>query len=460
MGFRKSPCAAPSRNVRWKENHLYAIPHLRSGKPFILLSITSAAIALALLLTSRLPAAAQCYQVIPLASFNSANNGYYNCNGVTLGSDGNLYAAVQSGGPGGGAIMEYSAAGGLQAIAPVTNPAISPIVGPMTTDGNGNFYGVSGLGGSSNPDGGVFQYSASGGLQELAQFNGTSGYSGYNPFGIPLLDGHGGLYGTTVGNPSWSGDGAGNIFHYTPSGGLQSLASFNGTNGYSPDGGLVEDTSGNLYGTTNEGGSTYTGQLDGKGAFFEYSASGGLQALASFTGENGEEPVGQLVTDGKGHFYGVTEEGGSSYGLPGDGAGFGTLFEYSAAGGLKTLVSFTGPNGNNPLSGLVMDSAGNIYGATTGGGANGGGTLFEYSASGVFSTLTSFASLNPSSLILDGNGGFYGTSFGGGTYGDGEIFHVVPVVTPSPDALPVFAFGWGSLALAALRRRIRSARVG
>jgi len=135
------------------------------------------------------------------------------------------------------------------------------------------------------------------------------------------------------------------------------LASFTGSNGSSPYAGVVEDGSGNLFGTTEVGGSGY-------GTVFEWVKSAGtLSVLASFSGGNGANPYAGLVEDTSGNLFGTTAYGGSGFnGLPSSGAG--TIFEWvQSAGTLSVLASFTGSNGEEPKAGLVQDTSGNLFGS-------------------------------------------------------------------------------------------------
>jgi uncharacterized repeat protein (TIGR03803 family) len=146
------------------------------------------------------------------------------------------------------------------------------------------------------------------------------------------------------------------------------LVSFTGKNGQTPLGSLLADASGNLYGTTYLGGASKAGTV------FELSppAKGGTAwtetVLASFNGANGENPWAELIADASGNLYSTTSAGGA--------ANDGTIFELSPpAGGsgawtLSTLLSFAGADGANPLAGLVADASGNLYGTASTGGAN------------------------------------------------------------------------------------------
>jgi uncharacterized repeat protein (TIGR03803 family) len=140
------------------------------------------------------------------------------------------------------------------------------------------------------------------------------------------------------------------------------------TDGSHPRAGLVLDTSGNLYGTTYDGGA------NGKGTVFAVSPSGTETVLYSFCAQSGcrdgSHPLAGLILDAKGNLYGTTYFGGK---------GRGTVFEVSPSGTETVLHSFTakGTDGYYPSADLVLDDKGNLYGTTLSGGANGGGTVFQ-----------------------------------------------------------------------------------
>lgn len=180
------------------------------------------------------------------------------------------------------------------------------------------------------------------------------------------------LFGTTTNG------GAGNfgtVFVLTPptvAGGAWTekiLFSFAGPNGQFPYGALVADKSGNLYGTTNQGGNAMSGTV------FKLTPAGTLTTLYSFSGgADGGDPLGGLVYSTS-SLYGTTSAGGS---------GFGTVFQLPQEGSsLTVLHSFTdGADGGIPSYGnLAIDSQGDLFGATSIGGILGSsvigvGTLF------------------------------------------------------------------------------------
>ena len=225
------------------------------------------------------------------------------------------------------------------------------------------------------------------------------------------MDSSGNLYGTTIEGGSRDGT----VFELAKgSGTITTLASFNGTNGEYPEAGLVMDSSGNLYGTTYGGGALNDGTV-----FELVHGSGTITTLASFNGDRRCNPFGGLVMDSSGNLYGTT---------CGRRCGDGTVFELAQGSGkITTLASFNGTDGANPKAALIMDSSGNLYGTTTGGGASGDGTVFELAnGSGTITTLASFngtdGALPIAGLIMDSSGNLYGTATGGGTSDNGTVF--------------------------------------
>ena len=192
---------------------------------------------------------------------------------------------------------------------------------------------------------------------------------------------------------------------------------------------LIADPAGDLFGTTLYGGTNKDGTV------FELVNNGAwtLQTLVSFIGANGENPEGGLIRDAVGDLFGTTYTGGAN--------GYGTVFEIPKAangyGTLITLVSFTntGGEGGYPKAGLIADAAGNLFGTTTAGGANGYGTVFELVKKGGGSyTLTMLVSFNgdngsnpAAGLIMDAAGDLFSTTYSGGANGfnDGTVFELV-----------------------------------
>ncbi len=148
-------------------------------------------------------------------------------------------------------------------------------------------------------------------------------------------------------------------------GGENVLWSFgNGSDGSSPQAGLITDASGNFYGTTTDGG------LYGAGTVFKLGAQGGESILWNLgNGTDGKFPAAGVIMDASGNLYGTAFAGGTN--------GFGTVFEVTPQGSETILWNFGIGDGQGPRAGLLMDASGNLYGMTSGGGANGGGIVFE-----------------------------------------------------------------------------------
>ena len=183
-------------------------------------------------------------------------------------------------------------------------------------------------------------------------------------------------------------------------------------------GGLVQDSDGNLFGTTNQGGS------GGQGTIFTIAPSGTFASLYSFSGSsNGERPNAGLVKGSDGNFYGTTIYGGSH--------SYGTIFKVSTTGALTTLYSFSGSSdGSEPSATLVLGSDGNLYGTTYEGGTYARGTIFKATSSGALTTLYSFTGFRdggyPNGLMQASDGNFYGTASSGGSWGEGSAFKITP----------------------------------
>jgi uncharacterized repeat protein (TIGR03803 family) len=215
------------------------------------------------------------------------------------------------------------------------------------------------------------------------------GTDGIEPEGGLIFDASGNLYGTTT---AGGGTGGGTVFELTPtSGGWKEtvLYSFQGgVDGVYPTSSLAMDSAGNLYGTTLYGG-TGGCVITGCGTVFELMppVNGGAwteSIIYSFqNGADGAFPESAVIVDNFGNLFGTTSEGGN---LNACGSGCGTVFELSLVSGnwtQTTLYTFEGgtQDGAGPISGLTLDRDGNLYGATSGGGIGGLGTIYELSLS-------------------------------------------------------------------------------
>jgi uncharacterized repeat protein (TIGR03803 family) len=365
---------------------------------------------------------------------NNGTDGIVPDGGVIFDAAGNLYGTTWAGGTySAGTVYELTPAGGggwteqvLHSFGNGTDGAF--LAAGLIFDTAGNLYGTT-AGGGTYSDGTVFELTptAGGGWTEkvLYSFNGN-GTDGYAPYSGLVFDAAGNLYGTAYYGGTYS---RGTVFELTPQAGgtwtEQVLHSFgNGTDASAPFAGLTFDTAGNLYGTTEVGG-TFN-----YGAVFELTpAAGGTwteKVVYSFAnnGTDGTVPKAGVIFDGAGNLYGTTSQGGT-YNL-------GALFELTpAAGGTWTeqvLHSFgNGTDGANLYARLIFDGAGNLYGTTYQGGSYGGGTVFRLNAQGEV-LLQSFSGNDGASpvagLVLDGAGNLYGTTSSGGASHEGAVFEI------------------------------------
>jgi uncharacterized repeat protein (TIGR03803 family) len=307
----------------------------------------------------------------------------------------------------------------------------------LISDDAGNLYGTTARGGTSDGyygNGTVFKLSpASGHWRETILYKFSGGSDGKYPSSGLVRDSAGNLYGTASQGGS-SSCGCGVVFKVDGSGTETVLYSFTATDGEYPSGGLIFDAHGDLFGTTTNGGAY------GNGAVFELIPnSDGTwteKVLYSFTGSSGdgETPEGGVIMDNAGNLYGTTEYGGNN---PNDGI----VFELKHSGSSWTesvIYSFTGgSDGGRPFAGLTIHD-GNLYGTTLSGGSA-AGVVFELQSGSTGWTETVIYAFkghpdgaNPEAgVIFDKSGNLYGTTtYGGWRYcqidGCGTIFKLTP----------------------------------
>jgi uncharacterized repeat protein (TIGR03803 family) len=328
----------------------------------------------------------------------------------------------------------------------------------LTSDGSSGLYGVTSGGGANLCStygayfgcGTVFKLARSSGGQwktsVIYSFKSTGG--GFSPSGDLAFDETGSLYGVAAGSSSCTLGYCGIVFKLKPSSdgtwNESVIYSFMGgvNDGGMPDGGVVFDPEGNLYGTTATGGPTSCGDY-GCGAIFKLSptAKGGWKEtiLYFFTGTSDGSSPNRLVRDQEGNLYGTSRYGGSG--------GWGVAFKLShgsAGWNLTVLRSFSGGlDGTQPWAGLIFDQEGNLYGTTLAGGLYDGGVVFKLSpgAGGVWNetALYNFIGVNGdgafpvAGLTFDGSGNLYGTTTSGGGKGGacgglgcGTVFELRP----------------------------------
>jgi len=350
-----------------------------------------------------------------LVSFDDTNGSAPNR--LIMDSSGNLYGATSYGGPDGAGLV-YEIAKGSNAITVLASFSGSDSNGypsPQLSflDGSGNLYGTTQYGGADDR-GTVFEIvKGSGVITALVSFDGTHGSQ---PMGKLVMDSSGNIFGTTrIGGANSDGT----VFEIVSgSGSITVLASFAGANGSNPRGGVALDGSGNIYGTASSGGAY------GDGTVFKIvKGSGSITVLASFNGTDGSTPFSRANLDSSGNLYGTTRSGGAN--------GDGTVYEVvKGSNAITTLASFDLADGEDPKSGVILDSSGNLYGTTLLGGANNNGTVFEIvNGSGTITTLASFGDNcgeQGDNLAMDSSGNFYGVTALGGAYNDGTVFELSP----------------------------------
>ena len=377
---------------------------------------------------------AQAQNLTTLYSFAGKPDGANPMTGVLLDAQGNLYGTTALGGGVGcykhngcGMAFKLTPDGIETVLAKFTAKNPSPSSG-LIWDSQGNLDGTtSGYNGRTSANGGVFELKKKKKGMKLTPLYAFSGSNdGSDPEGGLVMDGQGNLYGTTYyGGASFYGT----VFELTPAGTETVLFSFpGGSGGANPYGNLTRDADGNLYGITIFGGGTACGASNGCGTVFKVTPGGSETVLYSFTGgADGWDPEAGLVLDAQGNLYGTTALGGGTSCLSGSRCG--TVFKLIPAGTETVLYRFAGgSDGSLPTGRLVFDKAGNLYGTTLyGGGSNcdyGCGTIFKLTPAGVETVLYRFTGgadgANPvGGLVLDAQGNLYGTTEAGGRSGCG-----------------------------------------
>jgi uncharacterized repeat protein (TIGR03803 family) len=245
-------------------------------------------------------------------------NGAYPIAGMIQGQDGNFYGTTAIGGTNlGGTVFQVTTNGTLVNLVSFDysgNAGNSPYAGLVQGD-DGSLYGMTFQGGT-NGYGIIFKVTTNGIFTPLHSFDGTN--DGANPYAGLVQGADGSFYGTTENQGS---NGFGTVFKFATNGVLTTLVSFANTNGAYPQAGLIQASDGNFYGTTSAGGA-YTNQLGlGYGTIFKLTTNGTLTTLMSFNGTNGASPQAGLLQSADGSFYGTTANGGTN--------GYGTVFRFS-----------------------------------------------------------------------------------------------------------------------------------
>ena len=379
-----------------------------------------------------------------LHSFGSAGDGAYPFAGLTFDANGNLYGTASAGG--GNNQCDEMGCGVVYRLMPAGRGNWNYVVlHSFTANEGGNPYSTVAIDHSGALYGTTLYYalgcgtvfslrSGSGGTwSESTVHRFTCGDDGFSSYGV-VFDGIGRLYGTAY---AGGADEHGLIFYLAHQSALSwnelVLHAFDGSDGGAPAGNLIFDAHDNIYGTTYEGAPGLTGLV------FELSPAGGagwsesvlyaFQGTGFTAGPDGVNPVAGVVFDSEGNLYGTCDYGGP--------ANLGAVFELSPNGDgtwTETLLhTFSGgSDGGHPYAGVILDQQGNVYGTTQGSAGN-NGTVYKLSrgSNGQWTETQLYAfqggadGSNPyGALVMDSAGDLYGTTAFGGEYGGGVIFEI------------------------------------
>jgi uncharacterized repeat protein (TIGR03803 family) len=378
--------------------------------------------------------------------------------GVTMDAAGNLYGTTVEGGTeNGGTVFKLTRRNGawilsslysFQCCGDGSEPMARVVFGP-----DGALYGTTQAGGFTgqncpNGCGVIFSLrppatvcrAVSCPWTETILYHFTGGLDGGNPgLGDLIFDRARNIYGTTEVGGAY---GSGTVFKLSPSNGRWTenvLYSFSGSDGELPVGGVIFDHSGNLWGTTLWGG--YVAEFfHGVGVVFELSPSGSGWTQTSLykfmDAQDGGLPMAALAIDSAGRLYGTTSIGGTGGCMSSLYTGCGTVFQ-SQGDGVQPLYAFPGNNTSGfpfgPEAPVTVDAAGNLYGTSFADGINGAGNVFKLTNQNggwIFTSLVDFtntsASAPISNVVIDGNGDLYGTASSGGSGNGGVVWKIAP----------------------------------
>lgn len=372
-------------------------------------------------------------------SFAGGADGEYLDTELVRDSAGNLYgSSVQGGLYGGGTVFQVTPAGVHTVLYNFTGGADGgePYKG-VTLDAQGNLYGTAVTGGGGSCEGGcgvVFELTNSGGVWTQTVIHAFTGRDGSGPGSPVAVDGHGNVYGTT---PTGGAFGMGVVYRLSPNGtggwNFHVIHTFTGgaDGGGGSAGRLLIGSTGILYGTCTVGG------VNGFGTVYEMAVIQGkwqFRTLYAFKDQpDGALPYGGVVLDKAGNLYGTTYYAGAN--------DVGTVYKLMHSNGTwseTVLYSFKGgTDGASPISSLVADGAGNFYGTTSEGGAAscGCGVIFKMTRSATGTWNESVVYRFPGApgtgfayngMIRDSAGNFYGATTHGGTANDGAVYEFTP----------------------------------
>jgi uncharacterized repeat protein (TIGR03803 family) len=409
------------------------------------------------------------WQLTTLYAFTGEADGSLPAAGVVLDSAGNVYGTTPFGGTFGGSCPVGFGCGVAFKVDPKGHETVlhsftggadgaGPYPGGLLRDGAGLLYGTAESGGTYNL-GTVFKLQPfpRACVTALCPWNETVLYSfgpfgsdGSTPSGTLIQDAEGNFYGATQGGTGngCGGNGCGTVFKLDTHGKETILYSFQGppADGSLPNGTLIRDAEGNLYGTAFAGGGGNCSYGPGCGVVFKIDTSNHYSIIWTFTGAaDGSFPEAGLIQDGQGNLYGTASSGGISN--SNCFLGCGVVFELIPSGSgwmQKTLYSFTGDSdGGNPWAGLLRDSHGNLYSTTLSGGEPCSlgtcGVVFRLDSTNKETPLWTFTggadgASSTANVVMDSQGNLYGTTNYGGDLsgancvpsGCGVVFKLTP----------------------------------
>jgi uncharacterized repeat protein (TIGR03803 family) len=373
--------------------------------------------ALALVILAGITLAAQAQTVTTIFDFANSGGTSNPLGAGVQGRDGNYYGITYF-----GTVYKVTPSGTYTQLATMTGTQGQNCNG-LTMGTDGNFYGTCFNGGDNgNSTGTFFKVTPTGTITVLHYFDGTfSGTTdGCYPNGVPVQASDGNFYGTTE---LCGVNDSGIVYKMTPAGVetvIHALAYQ--TEGSEPMGALILGSDGNLWGTANSNG---TGNA---GTVFKVSLTGTLKVIYSFAACSTTTacyPHAGLLQGTDGNYYGTTQQGGAN--------NEGTVFKVTPLGVLTLLHSFNAAvdNGAYPMQPLTQGTDGNLYGVATDCFAGGcsPADLFEVTTKGAFIDIYNFPVLGGnnnsdpySPLLLSTTGTFYGTTYEGGNSSAGTLY--------------------------------------
>ncbi len=334
---------------------------------------------------------------------------------LAVDSEGNFYGTTYDGGPCCGFVFKIDPAGHETVLYSFNGTDGGYPGSGVVLDGAGDLYGTTSEGGPYG-NGGIYKLDRAGNYTVLHTF--TGGTDGFGPYNELVRDESGNIFGVTQDGGLY---GKGIVFKVDRAGNYTVIHSFTGGADGSGPTGLTVDGQGTLYGTAYWGGADENrcGGV-GCGVVFKLDSAGNETVLYNFTnGVDGGYPSGGVRLDNAGQLYGTTDSGGTH--------SRGVVFKLYTTGEERALYSFTGgADGGNPDTSMVWDYYGNLYGTSQLGGTSSCGVVFRVTPQGKETVLQTFTGgadgCNASGLIRVGSNVLYGTTLNGGSEAAGIVF--------------------------------------